>query len=119
MQEVEMTDKKFSLPNYFSLEEFFEGCVGIIANKEEPIEQVVVKVYGHAHNYLATLPIHASQTEIARDDESVTYLYKVRPNYDFFQALLQQADQVEVLSPQWVQEEMKRIAKRILSYYKK
>lgn len=119
MKNVEMTDKKFKLPDDFDLEEYFEGCVGIIADKEIEIERVVIKAYGYARNYLATLPIHSSQKEIARDDESTTYSYMVRPNYEFLQALLMQGDQIEVLEPEGVKEEMIRFAENILSYYKK
>lgn len=119
MLEVEATERKFCLPSDFDLDTFFEGCVGIIADKEQPIERVVIKVYGYARKYIATLPIHSSQTEMASDDESTTYSYMVRPNYEFLQALLMQADQIEVVSPRWVQDEMKRLAENILAFYKK
>lgn len=118
MQNVETLDKKFKMPEDFDIDNFFEGCVGIIADKKQPIEQVVIKAYGYARNYLATLPIHSSQTEIASDDESTTYSYMVRPNYEFLQALLQQTDQIEVLEPQHVKDEMIRFAQNILAYYK-
>lgn len=42
----------------------------------------------------------------------------LRPNYEFLQALLMQADQIEVVSPTWLQDEMKRFAENILAYYK-
>lgn len=119
IKEAKITAKKFKMPEDFDLNEFFEGCVGIIVDKEQPIERVVIKVYGYARKYLATLPIHSSQKEIASDDESTTYSYMVRPNYEFLQALLLQADQIEVLEPQWVQDEMKRFAENILAHYKK
>lgn len=119
IKNVKTTDKKFEMPDDFDINAYFEGCVGIIADKEIEIERVVIKVYGYARNYLATLPIHSSQEEIARDDESITYSYMVRPNYEFLQALLMQTDQIEVLEPQWVQDEMKRFAENILAYYKK
>lgn len=115
---VVMTDKKFQMPKDFDIKEFFKGCIGIIADKDTDIEQVVVQVFGYARKYLATLPIHSSQREIARDDKSVTYAYEVRPNYEFFQALLMQADQVKVLSPKWVSEEIQHLAAQILSRYK-
>lgn len=116
---VETLDKKFKMPDDFDIDTFFEGCVGIIADKSHPIERVVIKAYGYARKYLVTLPIHPSQTEIACDDESTTYSYMVRPNYEFLQALLMQADQIEVVSPEGVKEEMIRFAENILAYYKK
>jgi len=72
----------------------------------------------HARKYLSTLPTHSSQTQIASDEESTTYSLRVRPNYEFLQALLQQGDQIEVISPQGVKEEMIRFAEDVLTYYK-
>ena len=68
---------------------------------------------------MTTLPIHESQREIASDDESITFEMNVRPTYDFFQVLFQQTDQIEVIEPQWVKDEMCQMAESILSYYKK
>ena len=116
---VEVTDTTFKLPDSFNINEYFEGCVGIIANRDIDIERVVIKVYGWARFYLATLPIHDSQREISSDNESTTFEITVRPSYDFIQTLLQQADQIEVIEPQWVKDEMCQIAENILSYYKK
>lgn len=82
------------------------------------IQKVVIKAYWYARKYLDTLPIHSSQKLLTQDDESSTYEYYVRPNYDFIQALLCQADQIEVLEPEWVRVEMKRMAENMLSYYK-
>lgn len=119
MQHVDITDKTFNLPESFDINRYFEGCVGIMAGREYDIERVVIKAYHWAVKYLSTLPIHESQKEIARDDNSITLEFHVRPTYDFFQALLQQGDQIEIIEPQWVKEGMCRITENILSYYKK
>lgn len=118
IQDVTVTDTKFKMPKSFDVDKYFEGCVGIISNKEIEIQRVVIQVYGWARKYLSTLPIHESQKEIASDDESVTFELYVRPTYDFLQALLQQTDQIKVLEPQSVKDEMCRFAENILSYYK-
>ena len=117
MQEVEILDETFSMPKDFDIHQFFEGCVGIIADKSTDIEEVIIRAYGPARNYLSTLPIHNSQQEIACDEESTTYQYHVRPNFEFLQALLGQADQIEVLKPEGVKEQMKKVARNILGYY--
>lgn len=119
IQHVSLTDVKFQLPKDFSIEQYFEGCVGIISDPEYDIERVVIKAYGWARNYLSTLPLHESQREIASDDESITFEFSVRPNYEFFQLLLQQTDQIEILEPQWAKDAMCQMAENILSYYKK
>lgn len=119
IQYIEVTDKKFNMPQDFDINAFFEGCVGIIVDKHIPIQHVVIKAYGYSRKFLSTLPIHSSQKEIGHDNESTTFSYDVRPNYEFLQALLMQADHIEVLEPKSVQDEMKRFAENILAYYNK
>jgi hypothetical protein len=112
------TKKTFKMPSSFDINSYFEGCCGIISDKSIPLEKVIVKTYAYARNYVGTLPIHSSQKEIARDDESITFEYKVRPNYEFLQALLMQADQIEVLEPEWVRQELKRLVENMFNLYK-
>lgn len=119
IQCVKITDEVFKFPETFDIDKYFEGCVGIITDAECDIERVVVKAYGWARKYLATLPIHDSQRAIASDDKTITYEFYVRPNYEFVQKLLQQTDQVEVVEPEWLKEKICKIAENILAYYKK
>jgi hypothetical protein len=116
---INVTGETYIIPDDFNYDSYFEGCCGIIADKSIDIQKVVIKAYWYAQKYLDTLPIHTSQQITAHDDESTTYEYHVRPNYDFLQALLCQADQIEVLEPEWVRKEMKRMAENMLSYYNK
>lgn len=119
IQSVVITDTEFNLPETFDIDKYFEGCVGIITDTEYDIERVVIKAYGWARKYLYTLPIHESQREITLDDESITFEFNVRPNYEFVQMLLQQTDQIEIIEPQWLKDGMCQIAENILSYYRK
>lgn len=115
---VVVTDECFRLPKSFDINDYFKGCVGIIADQSIPIRRIVVKAYDWAKHYLETLPIHESQKEIGRDDESITFEFHVRPTYDFLQVLLQQADQIEIVEPESVKKEICNFAENILSYYK-
>lgn len=119
IQKAILTKETFELPKSFDIDKYFEGCVGVITDKNTCIEHVVIKAYGWARKYLTTLPLHDSQHEIASDEESTTFELTVRPTYEFFQLILQQTDQIEIIRPLWVQEEMCRIATNILAYYKK
>jgi hypothetical protein len=115
---ITVTNEIFTTPKDFDIDSYFEGCCGIIADKTIDIQKVIIKAYCYAQQYLETFPLHSSQTKIAQDDESTTYEYNVRPTYDFLQSILCQADQIEVLEPQWVRDEMHRMAENTLSYYK-
>lgn len=117
IRDVTVTEDRFIVPETFDIDQYFEGCVGIIADKDMDIERVVIRAYGGSGKYLATLPLHDTQRKIASDEESITFEMFVRPTFDFIQMLMQQTDQVEVLEPQWVKDEICRIAESILSYY--
>lgn len=118
MHALEISDTPFTLPKDFDVDENFDGCCGMFTNKEKPKERIVVKIYAPACYYIHTLPIHSSQKVVSEDDESMTFEYKLRPNYEFLQELLMQADNVEVLEPQSVIDDLKRFAQNILNYYK-
>lgn len=117
IKNIEITDKIFEMPKDFSIEKMFEGCVGIIADKNIPIQKVLVKAYGSSQKYLTTLPLHKSQQKIDSTEEYSIFEYHLRPNYEFIQLLLGQTDQIEILEPKELQEELLNIAQNITHYY--
>lgn len=115
--EATILDKTFEMKTDFDIKKFYEGCTGIIPS-DEPIERVVLKAYDQAPDYLRTLPLHESQNEIETCEESVTFSYHVRLTYDFVQLIMQQGDQIEVLEPKKLRDQIRNMANTLLSYYK-
>lgn len=113
-----LLDQEFKVNKGFDIDKFYEGCVGIIPS-EEPLERVVLRAYWHAPDYLRTLPLHVSQEELERDGESATFQYHVKITYNFLQLIMQQGDQVEVLEPASLREQMRRLAETLITYYNK
>lgn len=113
------TKATFRMRKDFDIDEYFRGCCGIIHSNEEPVK-VVIKVYNGGADYLRTLPLHESQHELVdrQDDEASYFELSVRPTYDLYQSLLAQADQIEVVEPESVRQEMRNFAKNLMSYYK-
>ena len=114
--DIEDTGKTFKMKRSFDADDYFEGCCGVITSDEKP-QRVVVKAYGGFADYLRTLPLHESQREIEGDDESTLFEYHLKPTFDFYQLVLAQGDQVEVLEPESVRNEMRNFAKNMLDYY--
>lgn len=111
-------EQEFEVNRDFDINKFYEGCVGIIPS-QEPIERVVLRAYWQAPDYLRTLPLHPSQEELESDGESAIFQYHVKITYSFLQLIMQQGDQVEVLEPASLREQMKRLAETLMSYYNK
>ena len=100
----------------FSAESYFEGCCGVITS-DEPIQRIVILAYGGFADYLRTLPLHESQREIGSDDESTRFEYHLKPTFDFYQLALAQGDQMEILEPESVRDEMRNFAQNMFCYY--
>lgn len=115
---VEIIDKIFDFKHDFCLDEYFKGCLGVIPS-DGKLVRVVIKTHGLGSNLLRTLPLHESQRELlSKNDEAEYFEYHVCPNYDFYQALLMQGAQVEVVEPPSVREVMHNFARRLMDYYK-
>lgn len=101
----------------FDIEAYYRGCCGVIHSEEEPV-RLLVNAYGQGADYLRTLPIHESQRELPSEVAGVaSFELEVCPTYDLYQALLAMGDQIEVLKPQSVREEMYNFAKNLMAYY--
>lgn len=116
---VTIMNKTFTINEDFSIEKFYDGCCGIIPRLGEPIEHIVIRAYWNAPDYLRSLPLHPSQQELESNDEFTLFSYDVCPTFDFYQMLLAQGDQIEVIEPTSVRNEMKRYAENVWSYYNK
>jgi len=104
---MEITDRKFNLPKDFSAEEYFKDAFGVIVDPAEcPVVTIRLKVYraNHRDDYLRHLPLHPSQREVEHHDTYSIFEVRVRPAYDFCQEVLSYAEEIEVLSPQFVRD---------------
>ena len=115
---LDLTDVTFEYPADFDPQAYFDASFGIIVDKECEIEAVQIKVYNNQSQYLRALPLHHTQKEIAKTDDYSIFEYILRPTYDFKQELLSHGDDIEVLSPAWLREEIKKIAGRMYRRYR-
>ena len=108
---------KFKIPSYFSAKEYFATAYGIITGDKTPEETVVLRVTKwHAH-YLRSLPLHHTQSEIESSDGYCTFEYHLCPTFDFQQEILSMGSFVEVLSPQWLREQIGNTVKLMYEKY--
>ena len=116
ISDIQDTGRTFKVKKNFDVHSYFEGCCGIITSNESP-QKIVLRAYNGFADYLRTLPLHESQREIGSDDESTLFEYHLKPTFDFYQLVLAQGDQVEVLEPEPVREEVRNFAQNILDFY--
>ena len=116
MLSVEITDETFEMPANFSPEDYFAEYYGITTD-DTPMARVVIRAYGHVPNYLRTLPLHASQKETEHTDEYTDFSYDIRPSVDFVQELMSYTDDLEVLEPIELRQEIYKTLQASLERY--
>ncbi|MBP5560321.1 MAG: WYL domain-containing protein [Muribaculaceae bacterium] len=110
--------KTFSVPADFDPKAFFHDSYGIIVNTGGHVEDITLKVSAQQAPYLRSLPLHHSQREVKTDDKHSIFTLHLCPEFDFTQEILRNGDDVEVLEPKWLREEIKGIVKRMAKNYK-
>ena len=77
--------------------------------EEYDVETISLKVYdiNHRRDYLRSLPLHHSQREIEQTANYSVFELRLAPTYDFVQAILSMGDEVEVLTPDYVRQEVR------------
>lgn len=114
---LEETNEKFNYPSDFDVELFFKDCYGVLCGTNDKVQRIVIRAYYPYINYLRTLPIHHSQKELTSTSEYADFEVYLRPTFDFRQELFSQSDEVEVLEPISLREEMKEALKKTLKRY--
>ena len=107
-------------PNTFEIEPY---CLKVVKRRwyviaNNPYYTALNKKHKEEEGYSPRKEIHESQNEIETCEESATFSYHVRLTYDFVQLIMQQGDQIEVLEPKKLRDQIRNMANTLLSYYK-
>jgi hypothetical protein len=116
--ELKTTENSFTLDPNFDADRFFAACYGVIVDSKCLTEVVRIRVDNKQRNYLRTLPLHRSQSEIEVSEDYSVFEYALSPTLDFKQALLSLGNSVEVLSPKTLREQMCKAIEQMHELYK-
>ena len=115
----ERDDETFEYPADFDPQGYFADFCGISTDNNSPMTTIRIRAYGIQVRYLRSLPLHHSQKEVATDpdEECAVFEYRLRPTWDFYSTILSRMDQLEVISPASLREEIRNTVQRIASLY--
>lgn len=117
VESMEITLHKFTLPDDFDAKEYFEGSFGVFRNDGVKVETVRLRANAEERAYLRTLPLHHTQQEVETCDVSSVFELRLRPSFDFKQAILAMGANVEVLEPQWLRDDLREQLTQMLGLY--
>ena len=115
---LEITKKKFQLPNNFNVNEHFQFSFGIISPNEEKPQEVILSFTPFQGKYIKSLPLHESQQVLV--DNSVEFRIKLTLfiTHDFIMELLSYGANLKVIEPISLIDELKRVFRDALNLYK-
>ena len=113
--DMEELDETYVIPEDFDAETYFNDYFGIIIG--EKAVNVKIKAMPNKVKYLRTLPLHGSQQESPQEDGSSIFSYHIAPTYDFIQELLSHGNELEVLEPKELRDEIAGIISTMNSIY--
>ena len=116
---IKVTKDGFVYPGNFDPANYFDKAFGTV--KGEP-ELIRVKTYGLETDYWRSSPMHPSQKEVETREESgndySVFELKMYPYaFEFKQELFSRIDQIEVLAPQKLRDEMLLYIDKVKAIY--
>ena len=105
------------IPNdSINFNEYFNDIIGVTIPSEHPnVEKVILKFDSERFPYVVNKPIHPSQ--IILDDEKCIIQLSIRPNKELEARIFSYGNQIEVISPGWLREEISNKYKEIIQIY--
>ena len=108
----------FSLPAKFDAHKYFENVVGIYVDKDLPIEEIKIRANSKLADYLRSTPLHNSQREgRSKHGEFAEFTYRLCVTPDLISQLLAMGENVEILKPKSLREEVVKKLRSTLQKY--
>lgn len=117
--EMTIREQSFSLPENFNAAKYYENTVGIFVSEDLSPVKVKLRAYGKQIEYLRSLPLHKSQCEVSsKYGEFSVFEYKLCLTPELSSQILAMGENVEVLEPIELREEIMSRLNDCLNRYK-
>jgi len=95
---------------------FFGNSIGITRYDQKP-KEIIVAFSDRQARYLATQPLHKTQTLLRKEDGRYIFQFTIVPTHEFTAALLGWGSEVEVLEPEAYRKEVAAKIKEMAGLY--
>lgn len=117
IESLKLTDEAFTRDKGIDVKIYFNEVMGVNVDNDFDCETVKLRIYGRQRAYVASLPLHKSQCLVDHTKDYSDYELTLRPEYEFQRAVLALGPEAEILSPQWLREEIKWLAEETANKY--
>lgn len=117
IQSVKVISIEFKENEIIDFNDYFEDMVGVTSSKESIPEKILIKVNNEYWPYIETKPIHGSQKIKNKDKEFVLIELNVIVNYEFISLLFSHGENITIIEPKGLSEEIVNRAKKLIKNY--
>jgi len=117
MQDLEILKTKFEPAAAFDVNEHYKNCFGIVSpNAKEP-SRIVLSFNPFQGKYIKSLPLHHTQKTVIDNDHELRVEFWVYITHDLVMEILSYGDNVKVIEPKELIDEVKNILTDALENY--
>lgn len=116
ISEIIIEQEKFEFPNNFDVNEMFENSYGVITDKGKP-KEIILSFEPEQRKYLGSLQIHNSQEVIVDNANEYRIKLKMHVTIDLIKEILSYGENVEVITPASLRNNIRGRYKKALHYY--
>jgi proteasome accessory factor B len=117
LTDLEITNKKFVFPGTYNVEEHFRYCFGIMSPNDEGPKEIILSFDPDQGKYVKTLPLHETQQILIDKADQLQIKLTLYITYDFIMELLSFGDNVKVLKPESLANEIKAAHQKAYEQY--
>jgi predicted DNA-binding transcriptional regulator YafY len=99
IQNLVVTKNKFWKNTEYDIEKEFSGSFGIFSDRNKEQEEVILSFSPMGGKYNESFPLHESQETLIDDDKEFRIRLRVKLTYDFVMELLSQSQNMKVIAP--------------------
>ena len=114
---LEITNSKFEFPTDYNVEETYRYCFGIIHPNDEVPQDIILSFDPTQEKYVKTLPLHATQQILIDNEEQLQIKLKLCVSHDLVMELLSLGDNMKVLQPKSLADEIKAVHENAYKQY--
>jgi len=117
LTDLEITKKKFQHPIDFDVNEHFKHCFGIVSANEEKPQEIILSFNSFQGKYIKSLPFHESQEILKDNEDELIVKLTLFVTHDFFMEILSLGENVKVLHPDSLINDLKTTYENALKQY--
>jgi len=114
---LEITNQTYQYPDKYSIEQSYRYCFGIISPNDEEPQDIILSFDPFQGKYIKTLPLHETQQVLVDNDEETRIKLKLYLTHDLFMELLSFGDNMKVIEPKSLADEIKEAHKNAYKQY--